>query len=350
MKVNLMSIGDHVTDPVTGYRPTVQERHRNFVESAVVAEAAGFHGVNMGEHHGIEYVFSCPPVVLAAIAERTERIKLGTGVTLLANLDALRVAEDYATLDVLSNGRVEIVSGRGNFFATTYELFGQPLEESVDRFGENADLLTQLWTGRPVHWSGRFRPSVNGEALQPAPVQAASECMWLGGGSSEQSVDLAARLGWKLMLPTAFGRPSHFGQFAELYLRKWEEYGHSHEPEIGALWHVWVAPTSQQARSTWEPRYRAYLEWMNGLLKVVNPTVPSYNDRPFDFDWLTTEGPAVCGSPDEVVERIVEISKPLHANVQQVYMDMGGMPQPLLHEAIGLMGEQVLPALAGVTL
>ncbi len=349
MKINLLSIGDHVTDPVTGWRPTAAERHRNFVEEAVHAEAVGFNGVNMGEHHGIEYIYSCPPVVLAAIAERTSTLRLGTGVTLLANLDALRVAEDYATVDVLSNGRVEIVSGRGNFFATTYELFGQPLEESVERFAENADLLMELWTGKPVHWSGRFRPSINGEALQPAPIQDARDVMWFGGGSSESSVDLAARLGWKLMLPTAFGRPSHFAKFADMYLQKWEEYGHSHAPEIGGLWHVWVGKTSQEARATWEPRYRAYLDWMNGLLRQVNPNVPQYNDRPFDFDWLTSEGPAICGSPDEVMERLGAVATPLHANSHQVYMDMGGMPQDDLFAAMELFGSTVIPGLAEVT-
>src|SRR5262249_15842287 len=141
VKFNLMSLGDHITDPVTGRRPTGQQRHRAFVDMAVRGEAAGFGGVNMGGHHGIEYIYSAPPVGLAGIAERTTRLRLGTAVTLLANLDALRVAEDYATLDVLSDGRVDVVSGRGNFFASTYALFGQALEESKERFAENAGLL-----------------------------------------------------------------------------------------------------------------------------------------------------------------------------------------------------------------
>jgi alkanesulfonate monooxygenase SsuD/methylene tetrahydromethanopterin reductase-like flavin-dependent oxidoreductase (luciferase family) len=350
VKFNLMSLGDLVTDPITGARPTGPQRHREFVERAVRAEAAGFNGVNIGEHHGIEYIFSAPPVMLAAIAARTTTLRLGTAVTLLANLDGLRIAEDYATLDALSNGRVEIVSGRGNFFTTTYDLFGQSLEESRDRFAENAELLVELWQGKPVHWSGRFRPPINGETLRPAPVQDAHDVMWLGGGSSEDSIRLAARLGWKLMLPTAFGRPMHFAPFVDLFLREWDLAGHTHEPEIGALWHVWVAPTREQARAQWEPRYRAYLEWMQGLLHQVNPTVPSYNDRPFDFDWLTTEGPAICGSPDDVVERLMALATPLHANVHQVYMDMGGMPSDELFDAIELMGSAVMPELADVVL
>ena len=348
VKFNIMSLGDHVTDPVTGQRWTAQERHRMFVECAVRAEAAGFHGVNMGEHHGIDYIYSAPPVVLAAIAERTTTLRLSTAVTLLANLDALRIAEDYSTLDVLSDGRAEIVAGRGNFFASTYTLFGHKLEESAARFKENAELLDQLWKGEPVHWSGQFRPSVNGETLQPVPMQSAHDVMWIGGGSSLESVDLAARLGWKLMLPSAFGSPDFFVPVVDYYLEKWTEYGNTHEPEIGAGWHVFLAGDSQSARAAWEPRYRAYHEWMQGLLAVVNPTIPTHNQRPFNFEWLTSSGPAIVGSPDEVVERVSELSEKLKVTTHLFYMDMGGMPQAELYDAIDLAGQKVIPQLADV--
>jgi alkanesulfonate monooxygenase SsuD/methylene tetrahydromethanopterin reductase-like flavin-dependent oxidoreductase (luciferase family) len=347
VKFNIMSLGDHITDPVTGQRWTVQQRNRMFVDMAACAEAAGFHGVNMGEHHGIEYIYSAPPVVLAAIGERTSTLRLGTAVTLLANLDALRIAEDYATVDVLSNGRVDIVSGRGNFFASTYRLFGQSLDESKDRFAENAELLDRLWTGEPVTWSGRFRPSINGEALQPAPLQAARDMMWIGGGSSNDSVELAARLGWKLMLPSAFGNPDFFIPVVDHYLEKWAEFGHDHAPEIGAGWHVFVAQDGTRARQVWEPRYRAYHEWMQRLLGTVNPAVPQHNARPFDFDWLTTSGPAIVGGPDEVIERIAALSEKLKVTTHLLYMDMGGMPQKELFEAIDLVGTAVIPQLAG---
>lgn len=343
MKFNIMSLGDHVTDPVTGRRPTAAQRHATLVESAVRAEAAGFNGVNMGEHHGIEYIYSAPPVLLAAVAARTSTLRLGTAVTLLANLDALRIAEDYSTLDVLSGGRAEIVAGRGNFFASTYTLFGQAVEESQDRFRENAELLSQLWSGEPVTWSGRFRPPVNGERLQPPPVQHERNVMWIGGGSSTESVDLAARLGWKLMLPSAFGNPDFFIPVVDLYLGRWREYGHAHEPEIGAGWHVWVGGDGQRARATWEPRYRAYHEWMQRLLAEVNPAVPAHQSRPFDFDWLTTTGPAIVGGPDEVVDRIGRLSERLGVTTHLVYMDMGGMPDADLLDAIDLMGDKVIP-------
>jgi alkanesulfonate monooxygenase SsuD/methylene tetrahydromethanopterin reductase-like flavin-dependent oxidoreductase (luciferase family) len=343
VKFHIMSLGDHVTDPVTGARPTVAERHETLLESAVRAEEAGFHGVNMGEHHGIEYVYSSPPVLLAGIAQRTSTLRLGTAVTLLANLDALRIAEDYATLDVVSRGRAEIVAGRGTFFTSTYKLFGQSLDESKDRFRENAELLSQLWSGESVTWSGRFRPSINGERLQPPPVQAEKDVMWIGGGSSLDSVELAARLGWKLMLPSAFGNPEFFVPVVEHYLAKWAEYGHAHEPEIGAGWHVWVGRDGQSARAAWEPRYRAYHEWMQNLLATVNPELPAHNARPFDFEWLTTTGPAIVGSPDEVVDRIGQLSERLKITTHLLYMDMGGMPDSELVEAIDLVGDKVIP-------
>jgi alkanesulfonate monooxygenase SsuD/methylene tetrahydromethanopterin reductase-like flavin-dependent oxidoreductase (luciferase family) len=300
----------------------------------------------VGEHHCLEYIYSAPPVLLAAIAERTTRLRLGTAVTLLANLDPLRIAEDYATLDVLSDGRVDIVGGRGNFFATTYALFGHSLEESKDRFAENAELLDEIWKGKPVHWSGRFRTPISGESLQPPPVQEAKDAMWIGGGSSQESVDLAARLGWKLMLPSAFGRPAFFEPIVDRYLEQWEVHGHLHAPEVGAAWHMFVARDSQAARNRWEPRYRAYHEWMQQLLSQVNPAIPAHNAHEFNFEWLTTEGPAIVGSPAEVIERLAALSARLRVTTHLLYMDMGGMPAAELGEAVDLVGEQVIPALA----
>ena len=247
MKLNLMSLGDYITDPITGELPTPAQRHRMLVEAAVVAESAGFNGVNIGEHHGIDYIYSAPPVVLAAIAERTTTLRLGTAVTLLANLDALRAAEDYATLDVLSNGRVDVVAGRGNFFASTYTLFGQSLDESRERFDEGVELFDKLWTSGPLKWTGEFRPPINGEALQPQPLQPRTP-MWIGGGSSPETAELAARLGFKLMLPSAFGNPSVFQPVAETYREQYLQAGHDTEPEVGGCWHVNVAGTVRTRR------------------------------------------------------------------------------------------------------
>ena len=346
MKFGLMSLGDRVADPVTGSLSTPDERHRMIVEAAVLAEAAGFTSVNIGEHHGIDYVFSAPPVLLAAIAERTQSLRLSTAVTLAANLDPLRMAEDYATVDVLSGGRVEIVAGRGNFFVSTYELFGQDVAESRERFDEGIELLLVLWKGGVVEWKGSFRPPIANIALQPAPVQQPHPPVWIGGGSSPETAELAARLGLRLMLPSAFGNPAGFRTVVDHYLEHFAAAGHGHRPELGACWHVNVARTSQAAHDRWEPRYRRYHEWMQRLLRKVNPAIPEYLLKPFDYEWLTWNGPAICGSPAEVVDRLGSLAEMLGAETHLLYLDMGGMPPQELFEMVELIGSDVLPQLS----
>ena len=265
MKLNLMSLGDYITDPITGELPTAAERHRMIVEAAVVAEDAGFDGVNIGEHHGLEYIYSSPPVVLAAIAERTSTLRLGTAVTLMANLDALRAAEDYATLDVLSEGRVDIVAGRGNFFASTYTLFGQHIDESRERFDEGVELLRPaLDVAGRVEWNGQFRPPINGEELQPQPVQRAAP-IWIGGGSSPETAELAARLGFKLMLPSAFGNPAVFKPVAEAYRESYRGAGHDDRSRGG-----WVLARERGAHESSG----------EGPLGAAVPALPRVDDRP----------------------------------------------------------------------
>ena len=344
MQISLMSLGDLTTDPVTGARPTPGERHRMMVDAAVVAEESGFHGMYIGEHHGMDYIFSSPPVLLSAIAERTTTLRLSTAVTLLANLDAFRAAEDYATLDVLSGGRAEIVAGRGNFFASTYTLFGQCVDESRERFDENVELLLQLWGGEPVHWTGQFRPPVNGERLQPTPVQVQHPPVWIAGGASKETALLASRLGLGLMLPSAFGRPDVFRPVADLYLEEYTTTEGAPPPRVGACWHVNVARTSQEARARWEPRYRRYFEFMRQVLLEVNPALPLDLFQEFDFDWLSSSGPAICGSPAEVTERLAKLADLVEADSHLLYLDMGGMPPGEYVEMVELLGAEVLPA------
>jgi alkanesulfonate monooxygenase SsuD/methylene tetrahydromethanopterin reductase-like flavin-dependent oxidoreductase (luciferase family) len=344
VNVGLMSLGDQVTDPVTGTRQTAAERHRAIVEAAGVADEVGFGGVYIGEHHGLEYTTSAPPVILAAIGERTRRLTLSTAVTLAANLDPVRVAEDYATVDVLSGGRCEIVVGRGNFFVSTYTLFGQRIEDSHELFGEAVELLAQLCTGKSVTWPGSaHRAPITDFTVQPTPVGPMP--IWIGGGASPSSLELAARLGLDLMLPSAFGSPAQFVPIVEQYRERYAAYGHSRPPRIGACWHVNVAETSQGARSRWEPRYRAYFELMKEIIPRVNPDPPSFINRPFDFELLTTRGPALVGSPAEVVERLATSADMLQADTNLLYLDMGGQPKDEFCDMVELIGEDVLPRL-----
>ncbi|MDT7667593.1 MAG: hypothetical protein QOC74_376 [Pseudonocardiales bacterium] len=344
MKLSLMTLGDLVTDPVTGTRETPAERHRAIVEAAAVADGVGFHGVHIGEHHGLEYLFSAPPVILSAISERTRRLRLSTAVTLAANLDPVRAAEDYATVDVLSGGRCEVVVGRGNFFVSTYSLFGQDIEDSHELFRDNVELLVQLWSGKEINWPGSaHRAAIDEFVLQPPPVGGLP--LWIGGGASESTAELAARLGLDLMLPSAFGNPEMFRSVVDTYRERFASYGHPRQPRVGACWHVNVAETSQAARDRWEPRYRAYFELMKEIIPRVNPDPPAFIRKPFDFDFLTSRGPALVGSPDEVADRLNSSAEMLSADTNLIYIDMGGQPAGEFRDMVDLIGSRVIPQL-----
>lgn len=345
MEVGLMSLGDITDDPVTGRPFSAPERYRMTIEAAVVGDQGGLQGMYVGEHHGIDYTFSAPAVVLGAIAERTTRLRLGTAVALAANLDPLRMAEDYATVDVISGGRLELVTGRGNFFESTYALFGQSVADSAARFAESMTLLCQLWPGEPVTWNGRFRPPITGQHLQPPPTQQQRLPFWIGGGSSPDTAKLAGRLGVNLMLPSAFGRPDKFAAVADIYREAFAEAGHAHGPRVGACWHGWVDKSDQVARDRFEPRYRAYHAFSQRVIKKVNPNPPPYLVTPFDYEFLSTDGPAIVGNPEHFAERLGVLSEIVGADLNIIKMDMGGVPREEYVDMVGRLCGEVLPLL-----
>ena len=346
MKEGLLILGDHLADPHSGERVSQAQRHRQFVDLAVRAEALGFDSVWLGEHHLCDYILSSPPVVLAAIASLTSRLRLGTAVTLLGNLDPVRAAEDYATLDALSGGRVEMVAGRG-VLKRTYRDFGRDPEDSRALYRENVELLLRLWTESDVHWSGRFRASLDGVTVTPAPVQKPHPPLWIGGGSSVDSVDLAASLGLPLMLPSVLAPPQAFAPMAERYREKFQAARHPHAvPRIGACSHVHVAEDSETARRRWKPYHMNYLGWVMGLMAWggVNADAPGALGRTpsFDFERLIA-GPSVCGSPAEVADRILGMREALDLDLHIAMFDHGGMPEKLVLETLELFGTRVLP-------
>lgn len=347
MNVGLLTLGDWLADPATGHRPSEAQRHRQLVEQAVQAEEAGFTAVHLGEHHFSDYILSSPAIVLAAIAERTERIRLSNGVALAANLDPVRIAEDYATVDVLSGGRVDPCFGRGNAYPDVYTFFGQSAAEASDRFAENVRLVAALWNSEgPIDWEGQFRAPLHGVEVHPRPVQSPPP-MWIGGGLSPTSVDLAVELGAGLMLPTVFGNWELFVPAVERYIERWaaSEWPES-QRRIGCCSHAFVGQDHDAVRSSWAPRYLHYLESVNawiaqsakraGLPPAVLPTA--------DFDHMT-ETIAICGSPDHVVDRMGAAAELLHLDTHLLMFDMGGVTDRDLFATIELTGAQVIPQL-----
>ena len=347
MPVGLLTLGDLCTDPLTGRRATPAERHRQIVDEAVLAEACGFESVHLGEHHFSEYIMSAPTVVLGAIAARTSTIRLSNGVALAANLDPVRVAEDYATVDALSNGRVEPCFGRGTLFPDVYTGFGHDEHSAKARFAEHVELIHRLWTEESVTWSGTFRAPLHDATVHPRPTQQPRPPIWIGAGLSPESIDLAARLGCWLMLPTVFGTWPMFRPVVDRYIELWEAYGHDPaQRRIGCCSHFFVARDSADAKRRWAPRYLHYLEsvirWQQASASRAGATVGRFPLH--DFDTMNSTI-AICGSPAEVVDRMGEAREALHLDTHILMLDMGGIPDDELFPAIELAGAEVLPHL-----
>jgi alkanesulfonate monooxygenase SsuD/methylene tetrahydromethanopterin reductase-like flavin-dependent oxidoreductase (luciferase family) len=347
MDIGLLSLGDLITDPVTGDRRTPAQRHRNLVDQAVLAETIGMSRIHLGEHHLCDYVLSSPAVVLGAIAERTTTLRLSNGVALGVNNDPVRLAEDYATVDVLSDGRAEPCLGRGTFFPHVFTAFGQDPRSAKEVFAEHVELFVRLLSECDVEWRGTHHAPMQGWTMQPRPIQQPRPPVWLGAGASADSIVLAATHGLWLMLPTVFGTIEMFRPAVELYQATWAELGRDPATaRIGCCSHLWVAPTSQGARRQWEPRYRAYIDWVNALQgwSAGKPSGTLGGLGGFDFEALVSST-AICGSPAEVIERMASIRDALSLDTHIVMLDMGGVPDAELFAAIECFGSEVLPAI-----
>ena len=222
----ILSLADYLEDPHSGGRVSQAARLQRVVDMAVQAEEAGFTAFGVGEHHFSGYILSAPELVLAAAAARTSRIRLGTSVTLLANTDPVRQAEQLATLDVLSNGRAEMTFARG-VSEDTANAFGiADFDELRPRFEEYLRLVLRLFTEESVTWEGKYRSPLNDIRLEPRPIQQPHPGVWIGGGLSTTSADLAATLGLPLFLPSLFRWPEDYLDVVDQYRQRFVEAGH----------------------------------------------------------------------------------------------------------------------------
>ncbi|GAB2848463.1 LLM class flavin-dependent oxidoreductase [Actinocorallia aurea] len=335
MELGILSLGDHLPDPRTGEQVSQAARHRAIVEAGVRAEELGFTMYAVGEHHFNDYIVSSPSVVLAAIASRTSRIRLAPAVTLLPMADPVRVAEDFATLDLISGGRLEMVVGRG-ISSKDYRAFGYDPAEDRDNMDEKLALLKALWSDeQPVTWEGRFRTPLRNVTVQPRPSRMPR--IWLGSGFSPGSVQRTAEAGMPLFLPSILMAPQKYAEPVALYRRLMEEKGWGDRAFVGCCSYVHVEETSQTAKDNWEPYLIQYVEWVNSLTgKMMQADYPALID-----------GPAVCGSPAEVADRLQEVEELLRPDVHLSVFDPGGLPHEQVVRSMELFASDVMPKFHG---
>jgi len=332
-----MEIGLYTFADVAADHPELAgQRLRNLVEEMELADQVGLDIFAVGEHHRADYAVSSPAVALAAGAARTKRIRLSSAVTVLSSDDPVRVFQQYSTVDGLSNGRAEIMAGRGSFIES-YPLFGYDLDDYDALFAEKLDLLMKLRDSEHITWEGSLRPSLNGQGIYPRPEQKKLP-IWIAVGGTPQSVVRAASLDLPMALAIIGGDPRRFQPFFALYRDAHGKSGHDPKTiQLSLNMHGFVSDTDAKARDTYSA---AHLEVMNRIGRERG--WPPQGREHFEASCGPT-GNLIVGSPERVADRIIELHSIFRNTRIMIQMAIGTVPHSEQMKAIELMGTKVAP-------
>ncbi len=331
MQIGVFTVGDVTTDPTTGRTPTERERLASMVAIARKAEEVGLDVFAIGQHHNPPFVCSAPTTVLAAIAAQTERLILSTSTTLITTTDPVRIAEDYASLQHLAGGRVDLMLGRGNT-GPVYPWFGKNIRDGIGLAIENYALLHRLWREDVVDWEGRFRTPLHGFTSTPRPLDGVPPFVWHGSIRSPEIAEQAAYYGDGFFANHIFWPASHTRRMVGLYRQRFEHYGHGRADQgiVGLGGQVFMRPHSQDAVREFRPYF---------------DNAPVYGHGPSLEDFMEMT-PLAVGSPQQVIERTLGFREYAGDYQRQLFLiDHAGLPLRTVLEQLDLLGEQVVPVL-----
>jgi probable LLM family oxidoreductase len=334
MELGLYTFIERTPDPATGRTVSPAQRLRDAVDEAAVADEAGLDVFGVGEHHRADFVSSSPAVVLAAMAERTSRIRLTSAVSVISSDDPVRVFQQFALLDLLSGGRAEIMAGRGSFIES-FPLFGYDLDDYDALFDEKLRLLLELRTSERVTWQGRHRPSLDEAGVYPRPVQDPLP-VWVAVGGNPPSVVRAASLGLPMALAIIGGQPARFRPLVELHREAARRAGHDPLP-VSINSHGFVAKTSQQAADDSFPSTALMMNRIGAERGWPPLTRGSFEAQ------RTLHGALFTGSPQEVAEKILFQHELFGHQRFLLQLSVGTMPHEKVLRAIELFGGEVAP-------
>lgn len=336
MELGLYTFVEHTPDRHGQLLPR-EQRIANLLEEAALADEVGLDNFGVGEHHRADYLASTPAVLLAAIAARTKRIKLSSAVTVLSSDDPVRVFQEFAMLDLISNGRAEIIAGRGSFIES-FPLFGYDLNDYDALFTEKLDLLLKLTREERVTWQGRFRAALRDQAVYPRPLQWPLP-VWIAVGGTPQSVVRAATLGIPMALAIIGGSPERFVGYTDLYRETWQKAGHDMAKlQLSINSHGFIADTTAQAA---EIAFHPYMLQMGKIGRERGWPPPTKHQ--FDAE-RSPKGAVLIGDPQAVIDKILWEHELFGMTRFTLQMSVGSMPHREMLRAIELYGTVVAPA------
>jgi probable LLM family oxidoreductase len=332
IELGLDTFGD-ISDGPEGRPLTAAQVIRNLVDEAVLADEVGVDFIGVGEHHRADFAVSSPEMVLAAVASRTRRIRLGSAVTVLSSDDPIRVFQRFSTLDAVSNGRAEVTLGRGSFIES-FPLFGFDLKQYETLFDEKLDLFAAVLKQQPVTWRGTTRPPLENQSVYPK-TESGRLTAWIGVGGTPQSVLRAAKYGMPMMLAIIGGDPKRFAPFADLYRRTLEETGKAPLP-VGVHSHGFVGETDAQAKEDLFADYKRMRDKI-GAERGWPPLTRA------DFEREIEHGSLYVGSPESVARKIAATVRALAVSRFDMKYSAGPLSHEKMMRSIELYGRKVIP-------
>ncbi|WP_430868835.1 LLM class flavin-dependent oxidoreductase [Demequina aurantiaca] len=331
MQFGIMSVSDITRDPVSGHTPSEAERIDAVVKIAVKAEEVGLDVFAIGEHHNPPFFSSSPTTLLAHIAALTERLTVTTSTTLITTNDPVRIAEEYAMLQHLSKGRMDLMLGRGNT-APVYPWFGQDIRQGLPLALENYNLLHRLWREDVVDWEGEYRSPLQGFTSTPRPLDDVPPFVWHGSIRTPEIAEQAAFYGNGYFANNIFWPAGHYKRLIDFYRQRFEHYGHGTQKDaiIGLGGQAYIAKTSQAAKDEFRPYFDAAPVYGHG---------PSLED-------FSSQTPLSVGSPQEVIDKTLTFQAEFGDYQRQLFlMDHAGMPLSMVLDQLELLGGEVVPVL-----
>lgn len=338
MEFGIYTLADLGRNPFTGEMPNAKQRLEEIIELSKMADDLGIDAFGVGEHHRLDYAVSAVPVVLSHIAAQTKKIRLTSTTTVLSTVDPVRLYEDFATLDLLSNGRAEIMAGRGAFIES-FLLFGYDVNDYNELFEENLALFQQLNQQERVSWQGNFRAALRNAEIAPRAEQSQIP-LWIGVGGTPASATRAGKFGTGMALAILGGTPYYFEPLVKEYKRAFDEAGHPAEQyRVAVTAHAYISDSPTQARDEFYPFYNNYWTYVNAQRgQRFHMSREGFNNA------TNPQSALMVGSSEEIVEKILMQHELLGNQRFMAQLDIGAVPFKKVQRSLELLATKVMPA------